>query len=194
MFAPSANFHAKNMHVCTRYLGHLHTTMCIPNVWAICQLPHEEYACVHPISAHYQVNIYAHICHEECVYMLSGVWATCQLPCEEYARMRSCILPTSVKNMHCVCAPAADFMCVTCASMCIYVMRTSDVWATCPLQCEDGLCVYTHVGEINHHIKKVFIWKSTLKVPFALCFTVAFVLALSFTETSMFKKTNNKNI
>ena len=101
--------------------------------------------------------------------------------CEEYA---------------CVCVPASDFMCVTCASMFMYVMRASDVWATCQLQCEDSLCGC--VVEMNHHIKKVFMWINFEKqVPFALCFTVAFVLAFNlkknfFTETSMFKKSNNK--
>ena len=165
MFGPSANFHAKNMHVCTWYLGHLHTTM-----W-----------------------IYAHICHEECVYM-HAIWYLGHLPtsvwricvdafmysadfCEEYA---------------CVCVPASDFMCVTCASMFMYVMRASDVWATYQLQCEDSLCGC--VVEMNHHIKKVFMWINFEKqVPFALCFTVAFVLAFNKKKQACLKRAT-KNI
>ena len=104
MFGPSANFHAKNMRACTWYLGHPYTILCIPDVWGICQLPREEYACVHQIfrpSVRYHVKIYAHICHEECMYM-HAIWCLGHLPtsmwricmdafmysadfCEEYA-------------------------------------------------------------------------------------------------------------
>ena len=157
-------------------LGHLHfcvKNVRVPYVCTICQLPREEYACVHPIfrpSAHYHV-------HTQCLgHLPTSTWRICMcapnictLPGEyicTHLSWRMCIhaiwclghLPTSMWR---ICTDAfmysADFceeyalcVCASCwlhvCNMCIYVMRTSMFGPPAHFSVKT-VCVYTHMWE-----------------------------------------------
>lgn len=84
MFGPSANFHAKNMHVCTWYLGHLHTTMwiCTHLSWRMCV--HACYLVFGP-PANFRVKNMRGCVHVFCWLL----WRICMCVCASF-RLHVC--------------------------------------------------------------------------------------------------------